>query len=1126
MIELQSIIRQRSSLMNLNPENNGTIKTLHWLYSIMVTAREIDILSESYTARGEAFFHVSGGGHEASAALAYYLQAEDWLHCHYRDKALMLARGMSAEMFFLSLFNKDASHSRGRQMIAQMSAPHLNILSMGGPVGNAPLQSLGVANVIKEDKKQPIVLCSMGEGTTQESETLESFLHAAREQLPILFLIEDNTFAISTSTKGKTFYTMHGKPIDTYVSIPIHYINGRFPDKALQQFGPIIKRMRKTRRPEIVIFSVERLDNHTNADDQTQYRSKTEISQIRQESDPIKNLYQSLLENGEKTASLDAIRERVKKELTVLAKEVQRSKEPTPIFHACRPLPYSLQDSTKEYRGTGNKELTMIGAIRNVLDTQLAANKKVKLFGEDIEDPKGDVFGLTKGLSSKYPGRVVNSPLSESLIVGVLAGEALAGRHPVGFFQFADFLPIGFNQIYAELGSMYWRTDGNWQVPMILLVSCGAYKPGLGPFHAASMEATVAHIPGIDVLLPSTAADAAGLLNMAFESKRPTIFFYPKNLLNNKSYATSIDVHKQFIPIGIARTVRKGNDITFVAYGNTVELCLKTARELEQESVTAEVIDLRSIMPWDKKAILKSAKKTERVLIVYEDNISVGFGAEIAAYIAEHAESILIRRVARPDTFVPCNFANQLEVLPSYKSILEAAIEMLGGTITWKKEISEDSPLYTLEAIGTSPADESVTIIEWHVDSGASVQEGDLLAELEADKASFELKSPVTGTLKNLLVKEGNTVPIGQTIAEISLLNEHERYKPIVREDPGTPIITLTESRKKVQIKHASNGFPSIIAIEGVRGNRIVENKEIAKHLPEWNPEDIEKRTGIVQRRWIDEKENALTLAVTACKRLLEKQKITLSDVHAIICSTGTPLYHTPSMATLIQYTLGNEYNTTYRGMAYDVSAACTGYLYALHSAYTLLEHHPDKKVLVVTTEVLSSKVDPTDYVTAPLFADAATATLVGGSLLQSQARIKMHLPVLSAQGENPEYLKVPIGTGPFLKMKGGKIFSESIRNMVKLLFEACKQAGLSTQDLDLLVPHQANQRIIDAIGKKIKLDASKVFSNLKTYGNTSSNTIPLCLSSVLKTIKSGKYIGLVAFGGGFTFGGMILQSL
>src|SRR5258708_2256902 len=222
----------------------------------------------------------------------------------------------------------------------------------------------------------------------------------------------------------------------------------------------------------------------------------------------------------------------------------------------------------------------MGAALRATLGHHLRTNDRVVLFGEDIEDPKGDVFGVTRGLSTEFPGRVRNSPLSESTIMGVSIGRALAGARPVAFLQFADFLPLAFNQIAAELGSIWWRSQGAWEAPVIVLSSCGGYGRGLGPFHSQTLESLAAHVPGIDVVMPATAGDAAGLLNAAFASGRPTLFFYPKSCLNLSEQATTSDVERHFVPLGACRKVRSGNDITFVSWGYPVFLCEKAAAAL------------------------------------------------------------------------------------------------------------------------------------------------------------------------------------------------------------------------------------------------------------------------------------------------------------------------------------------------------------------------------------------------------------------------------------------------------------------------------------------------------------------------------------------------------------------
>jgi 2-oxoisovalerate dehydrogenase E1 component len=1117
------------------------IQQLRFLYRTMVTARRMDEIEQSYASRGEAFFHVSGAGHEGAIALFPHLITEDWLHCHYRDKALMLARGLTPEMFFLSLFNKDGSHSRGRQMNAHMSSREHNVLSIVGPVGNSALQAVGVAESIKDQPETPLVLCALGEGTTQESEVIEAIGHAVRTAAPVLFVIQDNSFAISTRTTGQTFFSRPDGEADSFYGIPITRIDGRDTVQSIEQFGPVVARIRKDRRPEIVIFSVERLHNHTNADDQRMYRSPEEISAAAEQGDPIHRLRDYLVSQGVPVDELNQEEAAIYEKLVEEARTAQYSAEPQPFDDAKPPLPIHLRDRDNEYRGSGDAEITMLEAIREVLDHRMGVDSRVTLFGEDLEDPKGDVFGITRGLSIKYEGRVKNSPLSESLIVGVSIGRALAGGRPVAFLQFADFLPIAYNQIFAELGSMFWRTDGSWTTPVIVMVTAGGYRPGLGPFHASTLEALVAHTPGIDVYMPATAGDAAGLLNAAFESERPTIFFYPKNQLNDRATATSKDVARQLVPPGRGRIAMSGNDITIVAYGNTVPLAMKAAAELSTAGASADVIDLRSLVPWDTEMVVESCRRTGRLIVTHEDNHTAGFGAEIAASVAEALDRpVMTRRVTRPDTYVPCNFGNQLQILPSYQRILETAVDMLGGSIIWKKDAAAEDGVFDVEAVGSSPSDESVTILEWHVGTGDTVQEGDLLAEVEADKAATELKSPVSGKVQELLIAVGDMVPVGTPVMRVlTAVDTPSHIKPLTRENPGIPIITgldhLSTRRAPVAAgQPAGSQFPSgestgvcyIRAVTSRSGSRIVQNSEIAAMSPDWSSEDIEKRTGIASRHWVADDEDVLSLAIDAAHRALREAQLTADDVGLILFSTGTPSSTTPSMATLLQYHLAQG-SETIRCPAYDVNAACSGYIYGLQIAWDFLRSEPHKIVLLVTSEVLSSRLNMHDAGTAPIFGDAATATVLAGarSSVIDGAVAEVMRPFIYAKGESGETLAVPQNVVEPITMDGPAVYLEAVKSMMSSLADAADAAEVAPDRLDMYIPHQANQRIINAIRQRMKVDNERMYSNIRENGNTSSSTIPICLAELLPYHEPNQTWGIAAFGGGFTYGAGIIRT-
>ena len=1096
------------------------------LYRVMLTAREVDRIEQEMTGRGEAFFTVSGAGHESTAVLARHLTADDWLHCHYRDKALMIARGIAPKAFLDAVLCNDNSHSRGRQMSAMMCDARWHVLSMVTPVANNALQSAGVAVAVKDLPSAPIVLCSVGDGSTQQGEFLEACGEAAREQLPVLFLIEDNEWSISTRTAGKTFYSLpQGKP-SHFHGVAIHHVNGRDVIEADARLGEIVATMRRDRQPMIVVFHVERLVSHTNADDETLYRDPADIRRAAETGDPILLAEKRLAADGCPESLLEEIRRGVRRDVAAAETEALAGPDPKPIFEAKRAIPVELTHPSKEFRGDteAEEQLTMKDAMRDVLRHHLKHDRRVSLFGQDIEDPKGDVFGVTRGLSSEFPQRVRNAPLTESTILGVSIGRALAGERPVAFLQFADFLPLAFNQITNELGSMFWRTDGAYSVPLIIMIPCGAYRAGLGPFHAQTMDSLSVHIPGVDVFMPSTAGDAAGLLNAAFASERPTMLFYPKSCLNDPLNTTSTDVEKQFTPIGPARKARSGRDITFVGWGNTVRLCEKAADTLERAGIEAEVIDLRSLSPWDKHAVLASVEKTARLVVVHEDNHSCGLGGEVMATVAELARvPVAMRRVTRPDTYVPCNFANQIDVLPSFKSVLTTAAELLDLDLTWRLPEQPKDNLLVVEAVGSGPSDESVEVVEFFVKPGEQVERGDPLASLEATKSVFELTSPSAGTIEDLLAAEGDSIAVGAPLLTIRGTGAVHR-KAVSQEQSGTPRMTRRATRERLRVpRHESQPRQFEVGISSVSivtGSRTVTNADLLNRDASMTSDDVIRRTGIECRHWAAEGEDAVSMAVRACWKVLDREQLTLDDIDLVICSTTSPTVVTPSMACQVLAGLAGG-RTDAMAQAYDINAACSGYLYALQSGFDYLQSMPQGRVLIVTAEVLSPLLNMDDLDTAILFGDASSASVLYGEAHFQKSTARLLRPDLSARAEDGSTLSVPLLHDGYIQMKGRKVFSEAVRAMIASLTRACDHGHLGVDDLNMVIPHQANQRIIDAISQRI---GANVYSNIRYHGNTSSTSIPLCLSEVLPKAQKGNRLGLCAFGGGFTFGAGILE--
>ena len=1108
-------------------------------YRAMFLSRAVDQVEMELVNRGEAFFHVGGAGHESCAVLNRYLTPGDWLHLHYRDKALMLARGLSAEEFFHSLLCTAASHSAGRQMSAHLSAPHLKILSLVGPVGNNALQAVGVAHEIagqgrRNGADSPLVVCAVGDGTSQQGEFLEAVAEAVRARLPVLFWIEDNQLAISTLTSGRTLYDLPSGPASEFYGLPIHRLNGRDPIGCAHELEPIVRGVRSG-RPALVVFQVERLTHHTNADDERVYREDSEIRRVRGEADPVTVLRSALISGGVSPAELDALEATLTREVRAAADRALVAPNPAANLDARPPLLSSVA-STGEYRGADSApRLSMLEALRSVLRHRLGTDPRVTLYGQDIEDPKGDVFGLTRGLSTEFPGRVNNSPLTESTIAGVSVGRALAGGRPVACIQFADFVPLAFNQLASELGSLYWRSNGGWPVPVIVMMPCGGYRPGLGPFHAQTFESVLTHIPGLDVVMPSSAGDAAGLLNAAFEGGRPTVFLYPKVCLNDAALATSADVERQCVPPGVARHVSAGSDLTLVTWGGTVPLCARVATALRQVGIETDLLDLRSLSPWDSEAVCASVQKTGKLLVVHEDNLTCGFGAEVLATVAERVTTpVRSRRVTRPDTYVPCNYANQLEVLPSFRRILEAAGEMTGVTVEWEAEAASEAGVFVLEAVGSSPADQNVSVVEWKVRSGQAISEGQLIADCEADKATFELRAPVGGVISDLQTVD-EKVPVGSPLARIRTATNQVATpkrvpadpKPrLVRSETPAPALQAGVRGRPQALGGLGRNVVAISTITAAPAGRVITNEELVKRFAGRSAHDVFQRTGIESRHLLAPGESALTLAAKASRAALRQFGLTLADLDAILVSTSSPISISPSLACLLHHELSQDGST--RDLpASDILAACTGYLYALQNAFDFCHSQPAANVLVVTAEAMSTFTNPDDFDTAVVFADAATATLVHGpeSPLFGRGRALLHRPVLSARGEDGTILHHGRRGDPNVNMDGLKVFPMAVRQLIALLKKACAESRIAVENLDYIIPHQANGRILEAVDQRLKLPKGRLVNRVRHSGNTSSSTIPLVLSELLSGNPPPKgTAGMCAFGGGFTFGAAVME--
>ena len=610
--------------------------------------------------------------------------------------------------------------------------------------------------------------------------------------------------------------------------------------------------------------------------------------------------------------------------------------------------------------------------------------------------------------------------------------------------------------------------------------------------------------------MPSNAGDAAGLLNAAFESGRPTLFFYPKICLNDRETTTSSDVTEHLVPLGKARHLQQGDELTIVTWGSTVGVCQEATHELQQAGASVDLIDLRSISPWDEAAVIRSATRSGKLLVVHEDNRTCGFGSEVVATVSEQAGApVKCRRVVRPDTLLPCNYDNQRELLPSLESVLAASAELLDLDLSWDSDAPLADDVISIEVNGSSPADQSATILDWKVAVGDRVEQGQELAEVDSDKAVFELTSPIEGVVEKILVETDQEVSVGTPVLHVRPARpiEVRKVEPAARrprlarrriDPPQTAVPAAHAAADSSDVRPGATLLCGLSRVYSALGGDRTTNEQLAAEVDERSAADVLRRTGIESRPRLAPGETALSMAVDAARRALDGENVSLADVDAVICSTITPQGATPSLACRVlheldrdEIALGGEAREI---PAFDVNAACTGYLYALRVAHDMLRAEPQSTVLVVTTDAMSDIVDPADFDTAILFGDAATATLVSGAD-SPLARWKVHRPVIAARGESGRLLGVD-GAGN-LRMEGRKIFAAAVAQMINILDTTCTAAGVDRDDLEWIVPHQANGRIIEAVRHRLGSNSERVFNNIRQLGNTSASSIPLALADL-----------------------------
>ena len=672
----------------LKSELNGFKKDyLMNILSNMLTARNIDNKAMNLLRQGKTFFHIAGAGHEGIQTAAGMLlnPNKDWFFPYYRDIAVVISAGVTPKDFFLQSFAKDNDPSGGgRQLACHWGSNKINLPSQSSPTGTQFLNAVGAALAMVKEKKEGIVYVSSGEGTTSQGEFHEAVNWASREKLPVLFVIENNKYAISVPVssqsggKGNSVAEM----MSGYENLYKEKIDGTDFFLSYNKVKEAINYIKKGNGPALIEAEVVRLLSHSSSDDQKKYRTKEELEEDLKNC-PIEKFKKLLIKNEIITKDeFEEINQRVIDEINNAADAALKSDDPDPDSADKYVFDESGFRDKLEYEknaASGNK-VVMIDAINHALKEEMKRNDKIYIFGEDIADKKGGVFTATKGLTNQFgENRVFNSPLAEASIMGVAVGMALTGLKPVVEIQFGDYIWPGFMQIKSELCTLRYRSNNNWTAPVVIRVAVGGYIHG-GLYHSQNIESIFAHIPGLFIAYPSNAADAKGLLKTACRINDPVLFCEHKGLYR-QSFAISDEPSEDYlIPFGKAKVVKEGNDLTVVSYGVSMWDSINAAKKLEDEGYSLEVIDIRTIIPLDEETIFKSVKKTSKALVIHEDTLTAGFGAEIASRISENCFRYLdgpVRRIAAKDSHIPYSPILENSVLPNRKRIYNGIKELL-----------------------------------------------------------------------------------------------------------------------------------------------------------------------------------------------------------------------------------------------------------------------------------------------------------------------------------------------------------------------------------------------------------------------------------------------------------------
>ena len=675
-------------------------------YRLMLLSRKIDDKEIQLKNQSQAFFQISGAGHEAVlvAAGSHLRAGYDWFFPYYRDRALCLTLGFTPlEMFLASVGAKDDPASGGRQMPSHWGHRRINIPSQSSATGTQCLHAVGCAEATtlyqrltdipdRESRfhEDQVTYVSIGDGSTSEGEFWESLNTSCTQRLPILYLCEDNGYAISVPVEVQTPGGDISRIVEHFPGLRTFRCDGTDYLASYRTLGEAVAHVRSRKGPAFVHATVVRPYSHSLSDDEKLYKTAAE-REAEARRDPLLRMRHLLASEGlatddelaELSASLD-------REVNAAAEQALAAPKPDPATASWYVFSPDVDPTSPAFATEpqpAGAAQTLVGAINMTLRDEMAHDPRIVIFGQDVADAsreeilasvagKGGVFKVTHGLQRLFGGdRVFNSPLAEANIIGRAVGMALRGLKPVVEIQFFDYIWPAFMQMRDEMAMMRYRSGNNWSCPIVIRVPIGGYLRGGAPYHSQSGVSIFAHTPGIRIAFPSNAVDAAGLLRTAIRCDDPVLFLEHKHLYRQPYNKGQYPGPEYMVPFGKAAVAREGTDVVVFTWGALVHRTMLAAAQAERDGVSVAVIDLRTIIPYDWDTIAAYTQKTNRVLVVHEDQLTSGFGAEIAARISEELFEHLdapVRRVAALDC--PVAYAPVLEeaILPTTADVLEA----------------------------------------------------------------------------------------------------------------------------------------------------------------------------------------------------------------------------------------------------------------------------------------------------------------------------------------------------------------------------------------------------------------------------------------------------------------------